>query len=254
MDEQTTASAVQQAEAAVTAARANLQQAETTLALNKVTYQRDQGLFEDGALTAEERDTAKQVYLGSEASVKALEDQVRVAEAQLATAEANRNQVQVQRADIAATRAQMAQAAAQRDQAQVQLGYTKVYAPVDGIVAVRVALPGETVQAGGPIVTVLDINHLWVQAAVEENYMDRFAFGQKVKVKLPSGRIIEGTLFYKAVEQDFATERDVSRTKRDVKAFEIKVAIPNVEQRLFTGMTAYVLLPGQGGKHRRWPW
>jgi multidrug resistance efflux pump len=37
---------------------------------------------------------------------------------------------------------------------------------------VRVALPGETVQAGGPIVTVLDIAHFWVQADVEETYID----------------------------------------------------------------------------------
>lgn len=252
MDEQTTADAVRQDEAAVTAARAQLQQGKATLALNKVTYERDQGLYGDGALTAQERDTAKQAYLGSQANVKALEDQVRVAEAQLATSKANRKQVQVQQADIVAARAQMAQAAAQSNQAQVQLDYTKVYAPVDGIVATRVALPGEIVQVGGPIVTVLDIDHLWVQASVEETYIDRFAFGQKVKVELPSGRIIGGTLYYKGVEEDFATERDVSRTKRDIKAFEIKVAIPNVEHRLFTGMTAYVLLPGHAAEHRRW--
>jgi HlyD family secretion protein len=252
MNEQSTAAAVQQSEAALSAARAQLQQAETTLALNKVTYDRDQGLYRDGALTAQERDTAEQNYRGSQANVKALQDQVRVAEAQLATAKANRSQVEVQQADVAATRAQIAQAAAQRDQAQVQLGYTQVYAPIDGVVSVRVALPGETVQAGGPIVTILDTDHLWVQADIEETYIDRLTLGQKLKVKLPSGDIVEGTLYFKGVEQDFATQRDVSRTKRDIKTFEIKVAIPNAEHRLFTGMTAYVLLPAKPGERRRW--
>jgi HlyD family secretion protein len=252
LDESSTADAVQQAEAAVTAARAQLQQEETTLALDKVTYQRDRGLYHDGALTTQERDTARQAYLGSQANVKALENQVQVSEAQLAGAKANRRQVQIQQADITATRAQMAQAAAQNNQAQVELGYTKVYSPVDGVVATRVALPGETVQAGGPIVTVLDIDHLWVQADIEETYIARFAFGQKVKVKLSSGRIIEGTLYYKGEEGDFATERDVSRTKRDIQAFEIRVAIPNAGHRLFTGMTAYVLLPGASSQHHRW--
>jgi HlyD family secretion protein len=251
MDEQSTAAAIRQSEAAVSAARAQLQQAETTLKLNKITYDRDQGLFRDGVLTAQERDTAEQDYLGSQANVKALEDQIRVSEAQLAAAKANRDEVQVQLADMSATRAQLAQAVAQRDQAQIQLGYTKVYSPSDGVVSVRVALPGETVQAGGPIVTVLDIDHLWVEADVEETYIDRFTLDQKVKVKLQSGQIIEGTLYFKGVEGDFATERDVSRTKRDIKAFEIKVAIPNIGRRLFTGMTAYVLLPGTAS-HRPW--
>jgi len=117
-------------------------------------------------------------------------------------------------------------------------------------VSVRVALPGETVQAGGPVVTVLDIDHLWVQADVEETYIDQIAFGQKLKVRLPSGNEIEGTVIYKGVEGDFATQRDVSRTKRDINTFEIKVAIPNEGRRLFAGMTAYVLLPPPPGDHR----
>lgn len=250
LDGQQTAAALEQAGAAVTAAQAQLQQARTTLALNQITYQRDEGLFRGGVLTAQERDTARQAYLGSKANVKALEDQVRVAEAQWAVANANRREVDVQQADIAATRAQLAQAIAQRDEAQTQLGYTKVYAPADGIVSVRAALQGETVQAGGPIVTVLDIDHLWVQADVEETYIDQIKFGQKLKVRLPSGNEIEGTVFYKGVEGDFATQRDVSRTKRDIKTFEIKVAVPNYQRRLFTGMTAYVLLSRPPGKYR----
>ena len=135
---------------------------------------------------------------------------------------------------------------AQEDQAQTQLGYTEVYAPRDGMVSVRVARQGETVQAGGPIVTMLDLDHLWVQADVEETYIDQITFGQKLRDRLPSGNILEGTVFYKGVEADFATQRDVSRTKRDIKTFEIKVAIPNQNRRLFAGMTAYVLLPRPG--------
>ncbi len=249
LDDQQTSASLQQAEAAVPAARAQLEQAKATLALNEITYKRDEGLFKDGVLTAQERDTAEQNYLGSQANVKALEDQVRVSEAQLEVARANRKQVEVQQADIAATRSQLAQAVAQKDQAQTQLEYTEVYAPSDGIVSTRVALPGETVQAGGPIVTVLDIDHLWVQADVEETYIDQIRFGQKLKVKLPSGEVIEGTVYYKGVEGDFATQRDVSRTKRDIKTFEIKVAIPNANRQLFTGMTAYVLLPPPPGEH-----
>lgn len=251
LNEEQTSAAVRQAEASLRAARANLQQSEATLALDKITYDRDEGLYNSGVLTAQERDTAKQTYLGSQASVRALQDQVRVADAQLATANANRKQVQIQEADIAATHAQVAQAVAQTDQAQVQLSYTQVFAPSDGIVDVRVALQGETVQPGSPIVTILDVDHLWVQAYIEETFISEIAFGQTLNVELPDGTIIPGTVFYKAVEGDFATQRDVSRTKRDIRTFAIKVAVPNHDRHLFTGMTAYVLLPTPE-RERRW--
>ena len=251
MNERQTTAAVQQAEASLTATRAQLEQARATLSLNEITYKRNQGLFDGGAIAAQDRDTAESNYRASQANVKALEDQVKAAEAQLAAAQANRQQVDVQQADIAATRAQLAQASAQRDQADTQLGYTKIVSPINGIVSVRVARQGEVVQAGGPVVTVLDVDHLWVQADVEETYVDQIAFGQKLQVRLPSGNTIEGAVFFKGVESDFATQRDVSRTKRDIKAFTIKVAVPNSDRRLFAGMTAYVLLP-QPTSQRRW--
>jgi HlyD family secretion protein len=53
------------------------------------------------------------------------------------------------------------------------------------------------------------------------------------------------------VEGDFATQRDVSRTKRDIKTFAIKVSLPNADRRLFTGMTATVLFPSTHDK-RSW--
>jgi formylglycine-generating enzyme required for sulfatase activity len=84
-----------QAEAAVTEARAKLQQAEATLELNKATYERDENLFRAGLMTAQERDAAEQAYHGSQANVRALQDQVRVAEAQLAVAQANGKNVRV---------------------------------------------------------------------------------------------------------------------------------------------------------------
>jgi HlyD family secretion protein len=235
MNDEQTAAAVAQAAASVTAAKAQLEQAQANLALNEVTYKRDQGLFAKGVIAEQERDTSEDNWKASQANVTALEDQVKASEAQLAVAQANRMQLQVQQADIEASRSQVAQSVAQKDQAQTQLSYSEVYSPIDGIVSVRVARQGE-----------------WVQADVEENMIDSIQFNQKLKVRLPSGNEIEGTVFFKGVENDYATQRDVSRTKRDIKTFEIKVAIPNEGRRLFTGMTAYVLLPSTETK-RRWP-
>jgi len=45
------------------------------------------------------------------------------------------------------------------------------------------------------------------------------------------------------VDASYATQRDVSRTKRDIKTFEIRLRVDNKDRRLAVGMTAYVLLP-----------
>ena len=241
-DDQTSA-AVRQAEATLTSTRAQLVQAEANLWRDQQTYKREQGLFEGGVAAAQDRDNADAAVRASDAAVKALEDQVRAAEAQVAVAQANRKQVSVQQSDLAATRAQLAQARADKATSDVHLSYMKIYAPLDGIVSVRAARQGEVLTAGEPIVTILDVDHLWVQADVEESYIDSVQLNQTLRVRLPSGNIIEGPVIYKSVESDFATQRDVSRTKRDIKTFSIKVSVPNPGRRLVSGMTATVLLP-----------
>jgi multidrug resistance efflux pump len=242
MDEQTSA-ALNQAQALLTSARAQLEQARATLELDEVNYKRAVALFESGVTTAQDCDTSESTLKAARANVQSLEDQVKAQQAALAVALANRKQVAVQQADLNSTRAQVQQAKAQRDQAATQLGYTKIYSPLDGVVSVRVAIQGEMVAQGGPIVVVVDVDHLWVRADVEETYIDAIRFGDTMKVQLPSGDMIEGNVFFKGVESDFATQRDVSRTKRDIKTFAIKVSVPNSGRRLFTGMTATVLLP-----------
>jgi HlyD family secretion protein len=241
-DDQTSA-ALRQAEANLTATRSQLVQAQANLWRDQQTYKRQQGLFDGGVTSAQDRDLAYAAEQASDAAVKALQDQVRAAQAQVAVAQANRKQVGVQQSDLAATRAQLQQARAEKATADVRLSYTKIYAPLDGIVSVRAARQGEVLQAGEPIVTILDVDHLWVQADVEESYIDSVALNQRMTIRLPSGNTIEGTVIYKGVESDFATQRDVSRTKRDIKTFSIKIAVPNPERRLISGMTATVLLP-----------
>jgi HlyD family secretion protein len=241
-DDQTGAS-VQQAVAMLTSTRAQLDQAEATLWRDQTDYDRMQKLFDSGVESAQDRDHADATLKASEANVKSLEDSVRAQDAALNVAKANRKQVDVRGSEVATTIAQLEQARASAAETATQLGYTKIYAPIDGIVSVRVAKQGEVVAQGSPIVVVVDVDHLWVRADVEESYIDSINFNQVLKVRLPSGDVIQGPVFFKGVENDFATQRDVSRTKRDIKTFAIKVSVPNEGRRLFTGMTATVMLP-----------
>jgi len=241
-DEQTDA-ALDQAKAVLTSTRAQLDQARANLWRDQTDYDRMQKLFDSGVASAQDRDHAIAAMKASQANVKSLEDSVKAQEGALAVAVSNRKQVDVRRSELGTTKAQLDQARSAAAQVATQLGYTEIYAPLDGIVSVRVAKQGEVVQMGSPIVVVVDVDHLWVRADVEESYIDSVQFGQKLRVRLPSGDILEGSVFFKGVENDFATQRDVSRMKRDIKTFAIKVSVPNPDRRLFTGMTATVLLP-----------
>jgi len=107
----------------------------------------------------------------------------------------------------------------------------------------RVALQGEVVNAGQAIVTLINQDDLWVRADVEETYIDRIHLGDQLPVKLPSGAVRQGTVYYRSVDADYATQRDVSRTKRDIKTFEIRLRCDNADRSLAVGMTAYVTLP-----------
>ena len=66
--------------------------------------------------------------------------------------------------------------------------------------------------------------------------------GDTLTVRLPSGEERQGTVFYRGVDAGFATQRDVSRTKRDIKTFEIRLRVDNSDRKLAVGMTAYVML------------
>jgi HlyD family secretion protein len=246
-DTQTDASLEQQKQR-ILMAHAQLEPERAQLWKDQADLKRMQALFDKGEVSAQDKDHAEAAVRITQANLDAQEAAIKEEESALNVAQANRKQVDVRKSAVSTSVAQLEQARASEAEMATQLSYTKIYAPIDGIVSVRVSKQGEVVSPGTPIVVVVDIDHLWVKADVEESYVDTIKFGQKMKVQLPSGDEIEGTVIFKGVENDFATQRDVSRTKRDIRTFAIKVAVPNPDHRLFTGMTADVLMPPRPAK------
>jgi multidrug resistance efflux pump len=237
-----TSNQVRQAEANLAAAIAQAAQGKADLENARLNFERLQGLFKQGVESAQSYDQSRTAHEAAKAHAEALDKQVQAAEAAVDLAQANAEQVAARRATLEATRHQLAATAAQKEKAKVRLDYTKIRAPCSGIVDVRAALQGEVVNPGQAIVTLIDPDNLWVRADVEETYIDQIRLGQKFQVRLPSGVLREGTVFYRAVDADYATQRDVSRTKRDIKTFEVRLRLDNQDRALAVGMTAYVLV------------
>ncbi len=231
-------------------ARARLLAAQSTLAQTQADLQRIQDdarrnieLAREGVSSQQLADQSAALLKAQQAAARAAEDQVRAAQADLNTAEARTHQAHAAQSTVASTRAQALNAQAQLEAAEARLGYTKVIAPVAGIVTVRAAREGEVVNLGQPIVVITDLGDTWVRAAIPETQATHLALGDPLRVRLPSGDVISGKVIYKAPEADFATQRDVNRRKRDIKAIVIKVAVDNGKKTLVPGMTAEVLIP-----------
>ena len=95
---------------------------------------------------------------------------------------------------------------------------------------------------GSPIVTIVDLSDTWARAAIPETFADHIALGDTMRVRMPGGTITSGKVFFKSAEADFATQRDVSRRKRDIKTIVLKVRLDNPKGAYVPGMTAEVLV------------
>jgi len=243
MQEEQTASQIKQAEANLAAATAQVAQSAADLENARLTFQHEEEAYKRGVEAQQTYEQARSNYDAQKARQETSQKQRDAAVAALNMAKANLQQLAVQRATIEMNKHQVAAAGAQKDKAAIQMGYTNIVAPVDGIVDVRAALPGEVVNMAQPIVTLINPEDLWVRMDIEETYIDEIHLGDKLPVRLPSGATREGTVIYRAVDADYATQRDVSRTKRDIKTFEVRLRCDNTDRALAVGMTAYVTLP-----------
>ena len=231
---------MRQAEANLEAAQAQVAQGEADLENASLNFKRMEGLHRQGVESAQVFDQARTALDAVKARVESLRKQAQAAQAAVALAKASADQVAARRAALEATTHQLAAAAAQKDKARIRLDYTEIHAPIDGLVDVRAALQGEVVNPGQAIVTLINPDDLWVRADVEETYIDRIHLGDVFTVRLPSGARRTGVVFYRRMDADFATQRDVSRTKRDIKTFEVRLRCDNHNRSLAVGMTAYV--------------
>jgi HlyD family secretion protein len=234
---------IRQSQANLASAKDQVSQAEADLENADLTFHREENLYKQGVDSVKEFDQARTACDAARARVQSLRQQTVAAEAAVALAKSTADQIAARRAALAASRHQRAAANAQAEKAQVQLDYTQIRAPADGIVDTRAALQGEVVNPGQGILTLIDPDRLWVRADVEETYIDSIRLGDRLPVRLPSGAQRQGTVFFRGIDADYATQRDASRTKRDIKTFEIRLRCNNDDRALAVGMTAYVTLP-----------
>jgi len=231
------------AEAQVQASKASLAQAQANLEHQKADTSRTVALAQQGIMSAQARDEAATSLQAYEAALETARHNLTAAEASLRQARAHELATAVAARTVDSTRGLVHNASALADQAKVQQGYSQVFAPVSGRVNVRATRQGEVVTAGATIVTIMDLTQTWVYAPLPETQADAVQLGDSLRIVMPSGATLQGKIINKAAQADFATQRDVSARKRDIKTIQLKMLIDNPGERFVPGMTAEIYIP-----------
>ena len=236
---------IKQAEASLAAAQAQEKEAQTDLEFDRVNYERTKGLFDQHIGSQQTLDQARATYDAQQSHVESLRQQVDAQRASVALARSNEDQITVRRSQLQSMERQRAAASAQISKAQVRLDYTEIHAPIPGIISVLAARRGEVVNVGQPIASIVNPDDLYVRADMPETFLDRVRLGDRMSVRFPDGMERVGTVYYRGVDADYATQRDVNQSKRDIKTFELRLRVDNSDRRMWPGLTVYVTVPPQ---------
>jgi len=173
---------VTQAEANATKAQADLERYKPLVAKDVISKQQF-----DAAVAA--ADATRAAVADARANEQAASDGVRVAheresqaQAVLKYAQTGPQQVAAQSARARQALAQVAQAQAQLDQAKLNLGYTKIVAPVAGIITRKSAEINQNVAPGQNLLTLVSLQDLWVTANFKETQLKHMSAGQQVEI------------------------------------------------------------------------
>lgn len=183
-------------------AAASLKAAEYTYALSRIDYERAENLFKAGAISAQQRDTAKTKFEADKANVEQLKASLELAE--------------------------------------TRLGFADLFSPLNGFILVKSSLAGEVIQPGTPVFTAVDLNNIWVTAYINERDLGRVKLNQNAQVVTDTypGKIYKGRVSFISSEAEF-TPKTIQTTEERVKlVYRVKVQVDNSTLELKPGMPA----------------
>ena len=147
----------------------------------------------DAAIAAES--SARATLEMARAGVASTQGRAAQAQAQAESAHTVPQQIKVMRERAGAASADVERYRSALAQAELNLQYTKIAAPVSGIVSKRSMEPGQVVQAGQPLFAIVNLDDIWVTANFKETQLKLMQPGQRVKVQVDAyGREYDGTV------------------------------------------------------------
>jgi HlyD family secretion protein len=212
----------------VKAAQQSMMDAQADLEQKKLDNIRATQLFGKDEISAQDRDQAATALKRAEAIFKA--GQQRYNEA----VEGSRKE------DIEIARANLNQANANLGLSRVNLDYTVLHAPSAGVITVRQAELGEVVAPGSPVVTLADLDHIWLRAYIAETDLGSIHWGQQATVTTDTypGKQYHGRISFISSSAEFTPKSVQTYKERVTLVYRIKIDIDNPNHELKPGMPA----------------
>ena len=187
-------------------AEAALKAAQYDYELSKLDYDRSENLLKAGAISVQQRDTAKTKF------------------------DADRSDVEQYRAQL--------------ELAETRLGFTDLASPLDGFVLVKGSLAGEVIQPGTPVFTAIDLHNIWVTAYINETDLGRVKLNQEAYVVTDTypGKRYKGRISFVSSEAEFTPKFIQTQEERVKLVYRIKVRVDNESLELKPGMPADAFL------------
>jgi HlyD family secretion protein len=216
-------------------------------------------LYQKGVVSERERDAVRLRYdtalreyerskelhdLGREGSrvetIRTAEARLAEGEAVLKQARSNLAKIEAAKKDVEAARAIVAVNRAALKQAEIQLDYTLLRAPGEGIVTSRSIEPGEVVTPGREVLTLSDLATVDLKIFVDETEIGKVKPGQRAEVRVDTfpTKVFTGTVTFISPEGEFTPKIIQTRKERVKLVYLVKVSLPNPALELKSGMPA----------------
>jgi HlyD family secretion protein len=202
--------------------------AQADSAQKKADNDRAQQLFGKDEISAQDRDLAATALKRSAANYAAAQQRYNEA------VEGSRKE------DIAIARANLAQANANLGLSRINETYTTLRAPSTGVITVRQAELGEVVSPGSPVITLADLDHIWLRAYIAETDLGKIHWGQEAAITTDTypGKQYHGRISFISPDAEFTPKSVQTYTERVTLVYRIKIDIDNPNHELKPGMPA----------------
>ena len=124
--------------------------------------------------------------------------------------------------------------------AEIVLGYATLVAPFDGVILVREAELGEIAAPGTPVVTLGDLDHVWLRAYINETDISRIRLNETATVTTDTypGKKYQGRISFISSEGEFTPKSVETHAERVTLVYRIRIDVDNPTHELVPGMPA----------------
>lgn len=216
----------------IQAAKQSLIDARSDLELKRAEFRRRKDLLSEQAVSQEDVHSAETLMKRAEATYQRLKetyDQI---------VEGTRKE------EIAVRRANLQLAQEHLEMAHVNLSYTVLSAPISGVVLVRQAELGEVMAPGTPVVTIADVDRLWMRGYINETDLGRVRWDQPATVHTDThpGKDYHGRVSFIASRAEFTPKSVETYKERVTLVYRIKIDLENSNHELKPGMPAEAII------------